>query len=145
MEDPQVIPIQTNALPEALQPSPTESVTETIDQTEEIVEDVSTVADKILEDTQWLREKYQEVNARLQALMDSQTQSRETSTEIQSLRQELRNLKEALQAMQTDLKPSAPSISSTVETVETVSPIDEPEGEEDHPVAETRQNKRRKI
>ena len=72
--------------PEPDPPSPTEND-----------EDVITVADKILEDTQWLKSQQQEsmtlVSRELLNLKESTTQ---TTSEVSNLRQEVRNLSERL-------------------------------------------------
>jgi chromosome segregation ATPase len=108
------------------------------------VDEVQTVADKILEDTQWLREQYSALNARLQVLTDSMNQSNQPNealqSELSSLRQELRNLKTLLDSQQSNR-----STSLTVESAEMVSPVDG-NGEAVQSVQETLPSKRvRKI
>src|SRR5271155_4377577 len=136
-------------IPDMNQPVVLEGQTEVV-ELENTVEEVSTVADKILEDTQWLRNQLVETSARLQVLTDSPNQALQQTTEIKaeitSLRQEIRNLKDQLSELKAPLEstPLASSISQTQEPVETVTVVEE-NAEEDPLVPVTPPKRRRKI
>jgi len=147
------IPVEQSALPTELQTDPPQTVViETHEPTVESIEEVQTVADKILEDTQWLREQVTtrlvEVHAQLQALKTELTTSpihssqADLMSEVSSLRQELRNLKEQLASLKTE--PSVPSNLSMAEPPVTGSEVPA-DVEEGHQVPATPKNKRRKI
>ena len=102
------------------QPDPPSSTNETEEESD--LTEVTTVADKILDDTTWLRSQHESLATTVSTNLTSlQSQNQELMTETSNLRTEVRSLSERIDRLPT-IQSSASSIQPESVTVTTVTP-----------------------